>query len=344
VVAWGDNSLGQISVPPLPPGLVYTQVATHGTHSVALRSDGSVVAWGYNYFGQATVPPLPAGLVYVQVAAGGEHSVALRSDGSVVGWGNNGSGQTTVPPPPPGLAYARVVAGSYHTLAFLTDGSVVGWGHNLYGQATIPPLPPGLVYAQVSAGGLHSVALRSDGSVVAWGYNVAGQTNVPPLPPGLTCVEVAAGFAHTVARFSAASPAQFNAFGVGCLGSNGVTTLSSLQLPFLGNAAFALDVSQAAPNSSAYVFFATAPAANRLPLAGGCFLYLDFSSFAAFVNSGLSPVGPVATGPAGVARFPFPVPAAPQLSGLSISFQAAVLDASTPLGLTLSNGVKCLIN
>ena len=67
VTAWGSNMFGQSRV---PAGLrEVTAVAAGGTHSLALRSDGTVAAWGDDQFGQARVP---AGLSGVTaVAAGG---------------------------------------------------------------------------------------------------------------------------------------------------------------------------------------------------------------------------------------------------------------------------------
>jgi alpha-tubulin suppressor-like RCC1 family protein len=82
VVAWGDNSYGQCTVPAGLAGV--TQVAAGGVHTVALKNDGSVVAWGWNGYGQCTVPAGLAGVT--QIAAGWEHTVALKNDGSVVAW------------------------------------------------------------------------------------------------------------------------------------------------------------------------------------------------------------------------------------------------------------------
>jgi hypothetical protein len=73
VVAWGDNSEGQSSVPPDLAAVAAT--AGGGGHTVALAADGSLVAWGADWNGQCDIPPdiLPA----AGVAAGSYHTVAL---------------------------------------------------------------------------------------------------------------------------------------------------------------------------------------------------------------------------------------------------------------------------
>src|SRR5204863_506178 len=76
VIAWGDNLYGQCTVPALPPGLTYVEIAGGGDHTLARRSDGSVVAWGCNGCGQCNVPALPPGLTYVEIAGGAEHTIA----------------------------------------------------------------------------------------------------------------------------------------------------------------------------------------------------------------------------------------------------------------------------
>ena len=74
IVGWGSQKL------PNAPLTNLTKIAACSSHSLALKSDGSIVGWG----GQATPP---AGNDFTAVAAGGSHSLALKSDGSIVGWG-----------------------------------------------------------------------------------------------------------------------------------------------------------------------------------------------------------------------------------------------------------------
>lgn len=141
IVAWGDNSYGQTSVPIVRTNEVYLPLITNAIavaagayHSLALKADHTVVAWGAGtgnansppYFGQAMVPP---GLTNViAIAAGGYVSLALRSDGTVVGWGDNRFGQTN---PPPALSnVVAIAATSFSAMALRSDGTVVAWGYN----------------------------------------------------------------------------------------------------------------------------------------------------------------------------------------------------------------------
>jgi alpha-tubulin suppressor-like RCC1 family protein len=189
VVAWGDNSFGQTNV---PAGLTNVVAIAAGTfHTVALKGDGTVVAWGRNDQGQGTVP---SGLTNVaMIYAGGYHNLALKRDGSITGWGQNDVGQANVPS---GLTDAiGLSAGTFHTVALKANGTVQAWGRNLEGQASVPA---GLAnVTALVAGSLHSVALKGDGTVVAWGSNAAGQTAVPS---GLANVKsVSARTNHTAA-------------------------------------------------------------------------------------------------------------------------------------------------
>jgi hypothetical protein len=99
-------------------------IAAGQTHSLALKSDGTLVTWGT---GAAT--NIPAGLSNVMAIAAGGYSelrmgtsMAVRSNGTVVAWGATAySSQTNVPT---GLTNVVAVAdGSYHCLALVNDGT-----------------------------------------------------------------------------------------------------------------------------------------------------------------------------------------------------------------------------
>ncbi len=194
--AWGNASAGQTSVPALPAGLTYTAVAAGGSHSLALRSNGTAVAWGSNSAGLLNVPALPAGVTYTAVAGGISHSLALRSDGTVAAWGDNGSGQLSVPA---GVTYTAVAGGGAHSLALRSDGTAAAWGFNNAGQTNVPALPAGVTYTAVAAGTFHSLGLRSNGTVIVWGSSADGLLNVPALPAGVTYTAVASGANHCLA-------------------------------------------------------------------------------------------------------------------------------------------------
>lgn len=83
IAIWGADysQTGNLNVPALPPGLVYTDIASGNKTSCALRSDGNVVAWGDNTNGASNVPSLPSGMIYIDVAQ--RHELELRSPTAV---------------------------------------------------------------------------------------------------------------------------------------------------------------------------------------------------------------------------------------------------------------------
>jgi alpha-tubulin suppressor-like RCC1 family protein len=78
IVAWGDNDLGQCSVP--SPNTGFLAVAGGAYHSLGLKSDGSIVAWGRNDYGQCSVPSPNTG--FLAVAAGYYHSLGVKRPGT----------------------------------------------------------------------------------------------------------------------------------------------------------------------------------------------------------------------------------------------------------------------
>jgi alpha-tubulin suppressor-like RCC1 family protein len=88
-------------------------VAAGNSHSMALKSDGTVMCWGSNIKGQATPPTGLAGVI--AIAAAGDFCLALKSDRTVVGWGANDLGQ--ISPPAALNNVVAIAAGQNHGLA-----------------------------------------------------------------------------------------------------------------------------------------------------------------------------------------------------------------------------------
>jgi alpha-tubulin suppressor-like RCC1 family protein len=187
------------------------QVST-STHTLFIKSDGTVLAWGLNDKGQlgnnttslianpSAVQVLGEGGVgilsdIIAVAAGNGFSIALKSDGTIWAWGDNtygqlGDGTTTArltPVQVTGLSgtFVTISAGGSHALAIRSDGTLWAWGDNSSGQlgnssvaATSSSIPVQASISNikyVSAGFDHTMALDNNGSVWTWGNNSNGQ-------------------------------------------------------------------------------------------------------------------------------------------------------------------------
>ena len=182
------------------------------THTIALKTDGTVWTWGSNEFGklgdgtttQRTTPVQVNGLTNVAAIAGGySHTIALKTDGTVWTWGNNNNGQLgdgtqtqrIAPVQVSGMTNVAAIAAGYsHSLALKTDGTVWTWGNNNDGQlgdgtqtqSVSPVRVSGLTNVKAIATGYyltadimyqhsHSLALKNDGTVWTWGDNAYGQ-------------------------------------------------------------------------------------------------------------------------------------------------------------------------
>ncbi|NJK44472.1 MAG: hypothetical protein HC933_09450 [Pleurocapsa sp. SU_196_0] len=236
VLSWGSNEFAQLGNGSTVNSNLPVQVAGEGnatrlegvvsvsaggmgsfgrqSHSLALKTNGSLVSWGDNQFGQLGVnsfganPRRPLRVAgtrgIVAISAGGVHSLALKSDGTVLSWGGNSFGQlgratpgacvnndsfSPIPAPVNGLAnIVAIAAGSTHSLALRSDGTLLSWGAGGSGQLgdgsfTHCQLEPVIVQNKahikaIAAGGTHSLALRSDGTLLSWGENRAGQLGI----------------------------------------------------------------------------------------------------------------------------------------------------------------------
>ncbi|MCG6533784.1 MAG: Ig-like domain-containing protein [Syntrophales bacterium LBB04] len=173
VMAWGDNSYGQLGdgtttrrlMPVEVSDLTNVKAISAGNFfSMAIKNDGTVWAWGRNVDNELgltgdgvpetdTAPRLsPVQLSWLtnakSVSAGSHYGAAVDKNGAVWVWGWNpdgrgngtcGNGLSNSPVQvtnSDGGAFKAesVTAGGSSTLALKADGTVWGWGSNFWGQ------------------------------------------------------------------------------------------------------------------------------------------------------------------------------------------------------------------
>jgi alpha-tubulin suppressor-like RCC1 family protein len=213
VWTWGWNGNGQLGDNTTTNRLTPVQVLGSGgsgflsdvidvaagySHSVALKSDGTVWAWGWNAYGQLGDGTSMNRYTPVQVvdydgsgyflnvkniACGNTFTLATRTDDTAWTWGNNSSGQlgdnTTDLRVLPGQVLGTggvgfltdimmVAGGEKHSLALKNDGTVWAWGNNSNGQlgdnTVLNKLTPIQVYNYLASGYLQNITYITAGN------------------------------------------------------------------------------------------------------------------------------------------------------------------------------------
>jgi alpha-tubulin suppressor-like RCC1 family protein len=216
--------------------LTVTNIASgnYASHSLFLKSDGSLWAMGYNNFGQlgdGTLNKTNRAQEIVSsgvtaMAAGQAHTLFIKTDGSLWVMGENNYGQlgdgtltrTNRPEQIRPGGVTAVAAGEYHSLFLESDGSLWAMGYNGDGQLGDGTNDSGNYYTNlpeqiepsgvkaIAAGHLHSLFLKSDGSLWAMGYNSDGElgdgnglnTNRPVQIVAGGVTAIAGGLWHTL--------------------------------------------------------------------------------------------------------------------------------------------------
>jgi alpha-tubulin suppressor-like RCC1 family protein len=183
----------------------WCQLSAGGSHSAAVRQNGTIWAWGCNGQGQlgdgtTVTNSSPVSVIggftdWCQVSAVTSNTAAIRQNGTLWGWGANLQGQlgdgTTISKSSPvsvigGFTdWCQISVGSGPTAAVRQNGTLWTWGSNICGRlgdgTTVNRSSPVSVvggftdWCQVSVGYCHIAAVRQNGTLWAWGYNGQGR-------------------------------------------------------------------------------------------------------------------------------------------------------------------------
>jgi alpha-tubulin suppressor-like RCC1 family protein len=227
VMSWGANGQGQLGDDTVtsrasPVQVVggftdWCQASAGNSHSLGLRTEGTLWAWGLNNTGKlgdntSVNKSSPVSVVgdftdWCQVSAGYNHSLGLRTTGTAWAWGLNTSGQLgdntgTNKSSPVSVVgdftdWCQLSGGGCHSLGTRQNGTIWSWGNNCCQQlghstaCTCTRFSPVSVvggftdWCQVSAGWRFSLGLRQNGTAWAWGQNSTGQLGNGTVPSAL---------------------------------------------------------------------------------------------------------------------------------------------------------------
>ena len=211
---WGQNLFGQVGdgTNGVLSVAVPTQVgadtnwktaATGNSHSLAIKTNGTLWGWGNNLSGQLgngayndNITPLQIGTStdWKTVDAGYDFTIATKTNNTLWSCGANTYGELGLNNSTMNVnnftqvgtatTWDIVSCGRSHVVASRNYGALFAWGQNNYGQigngSTTNLYTPTLQlnvnsWIAVSTGFYHSLAIDNDGGLYTWGYNSNGQ-------------------------------------------------------------------------------------------------------------------------------------------------------------------------
>jgi alpha-tubulin suppressor-like RCC1 family protein len=163
---WGRNSSGELGDSSFNnrsspggvagTGTTWTKVSISGTHTIAVKTDGTLWTWGSNNYGRLGIGSSGSSRNSPGTTAGGGtdwclvsssysgSSAAIKTDGTLWMWGKNSCGilgdVTTSNRSSPstvaggGTTWSTICIDNYSSGAIKTDGTLWTWGRNDFGQ------------------------------------------------------------------------------------------------------------------------------------------------------------------------------------------------------------------
>lgn len=175
----------------------WKKISGGGTHTIAIKDDGTLWAWGLNNSGQLGDGTLEAKNVPVQIgtdtdwvtiSAGFKANAAIKANGTLWAWGINYDGQIAGGPVSQNIPaqigtdnnWKTVECPGRHILAIKNNGTLWAWGYNAYGQlglnttetTNIPTqVDTATDWKEISGGAYFTLALKQNGTLWACGDN-----------------------------------------------------------------------------------------------------------------------------------------------------------------------------
>lgn len=260
---WGPVFKNVIDVQTTTLSGCWKSISAGNTHSLGIKTDGTLWAWGANNEGQlgdgtntARIVPKQIGTAtnWKKIVTGAQYTIGLKTNGTLWAWGYNSVGQlgngTTVDrnvPTQIGTAadWTDIASGVEHTFAIKANGTLWGWGNNGNGQlgdgTTVNKTVPTQIgtstnWQSVTGGNSFSLGIRTNGTLWAWGLNNYGQlgdgttvSKAIPVQIGTATgwTNVSAGYNHSVAKNANGSLYTWGANGEGQLGDGTNTNRST---------------------------------------------------------------------------------------------------------------------